>query len=101
MPSQEKISYEAELYEEEGLYHRIEDIKAQREYQNCRIRSDRTGNSTAELEQETYDDVEGVDRTRIQTERLETYDDVHSVVQDKINDEPISYDDVQVSNLET
>lgn len=104
IPSQERISYEPreEHYDEEGLYHRIEDIKAQREYQNCQVRSAAEAAkakkyaTTINLIQETYDDVEGVtDRFK---EPTETYDDVHSVAQSKIKHEPISYDDVQVNS---
>ena len=106
IPSQERISYEPkeETYDEDGLYQKIEEMKAQREYQNCHVRSSqqlkgKKNVTTVDLVQETYDDVEAaVDKSKEQvTEPLETYDDVHNVVQEKNNDEPISYDDIQVN----
>lgn len=96
LPSQERLSYEPkeEIYDEEGLYHRIEDIKAQREYQNCKIAKSKA----VDVVQETYDDVEAfVDKSKIEIP-LETYDDVGCIV--KNHDEPVSYDDVQVSIFE-
>lgn len=102
LPAPDRISYEVreEPYDEEGLYHRIEDIRAQREYQNCQARSskkiDGTDATKIDLIQETYDDVEAVAVDRSRTEEpMQTYDDVQSVMKSK--DEPISYDDVQVS----
>ncbi|XP_001604719.1 uncharacterized protein LOC100121133 [Nasonia vitripennis] len=100
LPAQDRISYEVreEPYDEEGLYHRIEDIRAQREYQNCQARSskkiDDSNAAKIDLIQETYDDVETVAVKRSRTEEpMETYDDVQSVM--KSQEEPISYDDVQ------
>jgi hypothetical protein len=104
LPSQERILYEnkEEPYDEEGLYHRIEDIKAQREYQNCQIHSNEStqkeNNFTSiNFIQETYDDVEGISDTSKEKseEPVETYDDIQNVASDK--NETISYDNVQVN----
>lgn len=65
LPSNENVSYEPreELYEEDGLYYRIEDVKSQvREYQNLQFSSALTTQNNAaaasiDLLQETYDDV--------------------------------------------
>ncbi|KAJ8667979.1 hypothetical protein QAD02_009642 [Eretmocerus hayati] len=116
LPSQERVSYEPreELYDEEGLYHRIEDIRAQqqekqrqREYQNCPLgkplEASRT-KTTVDLLQETYDDVETCvnnvrDKLTEVVEPLETYDDVHSIqTKDVSNADFASHDDVQVSS---
>ncbi|XP_058790806.1 uncharacterized protein LOC131664007 [Phymastichus coffea] len=96
LPSQEKLSFEPkdEIYDEGGLYHRIEDIKAQREYQNCKI----VKSSAAKVVQETYDDVETfVDESQNENPS-ETYDDVGSIVQ--TGNEPVAYDDI-VSIVQT
>ena len=84
LPSQECTSYEPneELYDEDGLYHRIEDVKAQPDYQNVR------GSNLTSNIQETYDDVAPVNGI----ESNENYDDVHGVSKDN----PVSYDNVKV-----
>lgn len=94
LPSNENITYEPreELYEEDGLYHRIEDVKSQvREYQNLQFGSvpttqNNAAAATVDLLQETYDDVANSRETSV-----EPYDDV------KNEPASITYDNILVS----
>lgn len=69
-----------EIYDEEGLYHRIVDVKP--EYQNCQVFLEKKSSTVDLVQMDAYDDAETVtiiDQNKNNDEvDAETYDDVQS-----------------------
>lgn len=101
-----------EPYDEDDIYHKIEDFRDGTGYQNCMVAKKEEEKKQEELKKnylDTYDDVTSeiqIEDDKKREEIQEAYDDVQSVPQktslenETVVDSPESYDDVKVKNFQ-